>query len=101
MTTAAVQHAARPVSDANSQRPVREVLRDPIVAQAIENVTRRHQAEEFWAISPHERTQAIYDEIKRLDRAGPNRAVAPLKSKQSNLHHQWPDRWAPFRAGQR
>jgi hypothetical protein len=93
MATETVQHATpRPVSDANSQRPVNGLewggVRDPIVAQAIENVARRHQAEEFWTISPRERTQAIYDEIKRLDRTWPDEAVTPMKSKRSDLHLQ-------------
>ena len=74
MTIGTVQAAAsKPISGANSQRPISGLpwggFRDPVVAQAIENVTGRHQAEDFWAVSPHERTEAIYDEIKRLDLA--------------------------------
>jgi hypothetical protein len=50
---------------------------DPVVAQAIENVTSRFRAEDFWTFPPHERTQAIYDEIKRLDRTRTNGSVTP------------------------
>ena len=78
MTKGTVQDAtSKTISDANPQRlisgPARGALqtgfRDPVVAQAIETVTGRHQAEDFWVFSPHERTKAIYDEIKRLDLA--------------------------------
>jgi hypothetical protein len=44
-------------------------FRDPVVARGIENVTGRHQAEDFWALSPFEGTEGIYDEVKRLDLA--------------------------------
>ena len=90
MTTDTVQHAApRTAADANPQRPINrregKGLRDPIVAQAIENVTGRHQTDDFWATSPHQRTKAIYDEIKRLDRAQVTDRIAPAKSNRSDL----------------
>jgi hypothetical protein len=59
---------------------------DPVVAQAIETVTSRFHAEDLWAFSPHERTEAIYDEVKRLDRArmnGPDHAMKDETGKTS------------------
>jgi hypothetical protein len=40
---------------------------DPVVTNAIKNVTGRKTTELWWEYSLHERTQAIYDEIRRLD----------------------------------
>jgi hypothetical protein len=42
--------------------------RDPVVAQAIQNVAARKFMDEGWA-SPLERAKAIYDELRRLDLA--------------------------------
>src|SRR4029077_13117036 len=73
------------VSDVNSQRledgHAWGGFRDPVVAHAIENVTGRHQAEDFWAVSSHETTEAIYDEIRRLDQAkGGGRLIATKRN---------------------
>jgi type IV secretory pathway VirJ component len=43
--------------------------RDVVVLQAITNVTDRQRVDGWWVASPGDRTQAIYDEIRRLDRA--------------------------------
>jgi hypothetical protein len=52
--------------------------RDPVVMQAIETVTGRHLADGLWSHSQQEITQAIYDEIRRLDRESlPNRFEDP------------------------
>jgi hypothetical protein len=56
-------------------------LRDPVVVLAIENVTARYHTEDFWVISPHERTQAVYDEINRLDRDRMNEMAASVTRK--------------------
>jgi hypothetical protein len=50
--------------------------RDPVVMQAIDNVAATWPADEHWGYSSRERTQAIYDEIKRLDLARVNASVA-------------------------
>jgi hypothetical protein len=42
--------------------------RDPIVMQAIENVTYGQDEPDWWSHRKTEITQAIYDEIRRLDR---------------------------------
>jgi hypothetical protein len=42
---------------------------DPVVIKAIKNVTSRDPKGLWWEYLLHERTQAIYDEIKRLDSA--------------------------------
>ncbi len=48
--------------------------RDAVVLQAIMNVTDRHPVDGWWSASPGDRIQAIYDEIRRLDRARANGA---------------------------
>jgi hypothetical protein len=57
---------------------VRDVLsrdeRDGVVLQAITNVTDRQPVDGWWDASPGDRTQAIYDEIRRLDQARANAA---------------------------
>jgi hypothetical protein len=40
---------------------------DLVVMQAIKNFLERHPANDRWTLPAHERTRAIYDEIKRLD----------------------------------
>jgi outer membrane lipopolysaccharide assembly protein LptE/RlpB len=40
---------------------------DPVVLQAISNVASRYSDEDWWALAPRQRTQAIYDEVRRLD----------------------------------
>jgi hypothetical protein len=44
--------------------------------------------EEWWASSPGVRSQAIYDELKRLDRAGSDNASAPIEEAASIPHYQ-------------
>lgn len=41
--------------------------RDPIVLTAIRNVMGRQSSEDWWALSPRQRTEAIYVELRRLD----------------------------------
>lgn len=41
--------------------------RDPFVMKAIRNVVERQSSNEWWAMPPTQRTQAIYAEIRRLD----------------------------------
>jgi hypothetical protein len=41
--------------------------RDPFVMTAIRNVVARQSSNEWWAMLPTQRTQAIYAEIRRLD----------------------------------
>ena len=40
---------------------------DPLVLQAITNVSSRYSEEDWWALTPRQRTRAIYDEIRMLD----------------------------------
>lgn len=42
---------------------------DPIVLTAIRNVEGRQSCEEWWAMLPRQRTEAIYAELRRLDAA--------------------------------
>lgn len=51
---------------ANGREPTM-VGHDPVVMQAIRNVTDRHSMDHWSALSASQRTKAIYDEIKRLD----------------------------------
>jgi hypothetical protein len=51
--------------------------------QAIENVIGKQRAEDPWAFSTRERTQAIYNEIKRLDLARINESVAPVRGEEA------------------
>jgi hypothetical protein len=46
--------------------------RDVVVMQAITNVTNRQPMGGWWELSPGDRSQAIYDEIRRLDQAQAN-----------------------------
>jgi hypothetical protein len=41
--------------------------RDPFVMMAIRNVVGRQSSDQWWAMQPTQRTQAIYAEIRRLD----------------------------------
>jgi hypothetical protein len=45
---------------------------DVVVLQAITNVTDRQPVDGWWDASPGGRTQAIYEEIRRLDQARVN-----------------------------
>jgi hypothetical protein len=60
-------------------------LRDPVVAQAIKNVADRYQVQDFWVLLPREITKAIYDEIRRLDRARINETVASLEAETVDI----------------
>jgi len=59
--------------------------RDPIVLQAITNVTDRQPMEGWLGVSPRARTQAIYEEIRRLDLAWVNGTAAPTQGDAGNL----------------
>jgi hypothetical protein len=54
---------------------------DPIVAQAIRNVTSEQALMERRGTSPRQITQAIYDEIRRLDRARVNETMSPVSAR--------------------
>jgi hypothetical protein len=57
--------------------------RDPIVMQAIKNVTQRQVGADWWSHRQNEITQAIYDEIRRLDREPAETvALAGMESSQ-------------------
>jgi hypothetical protein len=66
---------ATDISESAGLQPIGEDRSDPIVAQAIRNVTSRQLVGEARGLSRHQITQAIYDEIRRLDRARLNVAV--------------------------
>ena len=55
-------------SSANWLRIQQADGRDPIVMRAVENVTAVQGVAEVWVYSSKEITEAIYDEIRRLDR---------------------------------
>jgi hypothetical protein len=55
---------------------------DLTVMQAIENVIGEQRAEDSRTFSTRERTQAIYNEIKRLDLARISESVAPVKGEE-------------------
>ena len=55
-------------SHARSPRILQADSRDPIVMQAIKNVTHSQVEADWWSHRQSEITQAIYDEIRRLDR---------------------------------
>ena len=55
---------------------------DPVVARAIENVTARQPMEEWWALAPGVRSHAIYDEVRRLDRAWATASAEPAEDEQ-------------------
>jgi hypothetical protein len=75
----AMQQPARfPYAD-RSQDEATRGRRDPVVVQAIANVTSRQPMEDWWALSPGVRTHAIYDEIRRLDRTWGDGSAAPIK----------------------
>jgi hypothetical protein len=62
--------------------------RDPVVVQAIENVTARQPMEEWWALSPGVRTHVIYDEVRRLDQAWANEPAEPIKEDAHTRRYQ-------------
>lgn len=50
--------------------------RDPVVMQAIQTVLSRVPLDDWWAMPSQQRTQAIYEEIRRLDRVTIERQIA-------------------------
>lgn len=54
--------------------------RDPFVMTAIRNVVARQTTNEWWAMLPTQRTQAIYAEIRRLDTATIQRCIEERRS---------------------
>jgi hypothetical protein len=72
------QPARFPYTDSPHDEATRD-RRDPVVVQAIENVTYNKQMDEWWALSPGVRTHAIYVEIRRLDQAWANGPIAPIE----------------------
>jgi hypothetical protein len=62
--------------------------RDPVVVQAIANVTAELAMEEWWALAPGVRTHAIYDEIRRLDLAWADAADASVDEDADRAHYQ-------------
>ena len=81
------QLARFPYADSSYDDATRDA-RDPVVVQAIANVTSRQPMEDWWALSPGVRTHAIYDEIRRLDRASSSRSVAPIEDDTGNPRYQ-------------
>jgi hypothetical protein len=71
------QPARLPYADNSHDEATRD-RRDPVVVQAIANVTSRQSMEDWWAFSPGVRTHEIYDEIRRLDRAGASESAGPI-----------------------
>jgi hypothetical protein len=60
---------------------------DPVVMKAIKKVTSR-KTTEWWEYSLHERTQAIYDEIRRLDEVRLKGMAAPLAKRAVKPRHE-------------
>ena len=54
--------------------------RDPFVMTAIGNVVARQSSNEWWAMLPTQRTQAIYAEIRRLDAEMIQRCIEERRS---------------------
>jgi hypothetical protein len=61
---------------------------DPVVMRAIKNVTGRITTELWWEYSLHERTQAIYDEIRRLDGVRLRGMAEPLAKRTVKPRHE-------------
>jgi hypothetical protein len=49
---------------------------DPVVLQAIANLSTRYSEEDWWALAPRRRTLAVYDEIRSLDAERAKRRLA-------------------------
>jgi hypothetical protein len=80
-TTERAPDSTHPTNSSASRRNFWEADgRDPIVMQAIETVTDGRAGTKNWAYDSKEITQAIYDEIRRLDRERVE-AVASLSRK--------------------
>ena len=62
--------------------------RDIVVMQAITNVRDRQPMGGWWEVSPGDRTQAIYDEIRRLDQARANETSALAEGDADNARNQ-------------
>jgi hypothetical protein len=80
--SARFRHTASPQSEATRDQ------RDPVVVQAIANVASQQHMEEWWALAPGVRTHAIYDEIRRLDRAWADRSAEPVENDAGNPRYQ-------------
>jgi hypothetical protein len=59
--------------------------RDPFVMKAIRNVVGRQSSEQWWAMPPSQRTQAIYAEIRRLDAETLQRSMEEHRSPERLL----------------
>lgn len=57
--------------------------RDPVVVKAITNVTSRQPVEELMGLPRYGRIQAIYDEIRRLDRVRVTKTIEPTNGRTS------------------
>ena len=62
---------------------------DPVVMKAIKNVASRKTAKLWWEYLLHERTQAIYDEIRRLDGVRLKKMGASLGKGPSSHAMRW------------
>ena len=58
-----------------------------VVMYSIQNGTDRKSTEWWSEYSLHERTQAIYNDIRRLDETPPKRIVVPLAKKREKSVH--------------
>ena len=81
------QSARFPATDDPRDEAARD-RRDPVVVKAIATVAARQPMEDWWALAPGVRTHAIYDEIRRLDWAWLNAAVAPVKEDADSPRYQ-------------
>jgi len=81
------QSARFPITDDPRDEAARD-RRDPVVVKAIATVAARQPMEDWWALAPGVRTQAIYDEIRRLDWAWLRAAVAPVQEDADSPRYQ-------------
>jgi hypothetical protein len=81
------QSARFPVTD-DLRAEAASDRRDPVVVKAITIVAARQPMEDWWAMAPGVRTQAIYDEIRRLDWAWLSASVASVKEDADSPRYQ-------------